>query len=65
MHPPLLDMVAVVGNTMSSVLRTKINRNKKIVNTFTNDDHCISAAVNFLTVTPATTVNTLKCRFPN
>ena len=50
-------MVAVVVTTTSSALTKNISRNiKMIANTFGDDDHCMSASMNFLTRTLSTII---------
>ena len=59
-------MEYTAGNTTSSTLTTKIERNIKILfNTFTNDDHHINIAENFPTVTQVTTIDILNCIWLN
>ena len=62
MYPFLLDIMAEVGTTTSSEVKTKIDRSIKILsNTFTNYDHHINIAAKFQTVTLVTTIDTLNC----
>ena len=66
MHPPLLDMTTTEVTTTSYARTTKIVRNMKMPSkTFDNDDHCISAAANFPTITPLTIIDMLKCSWLN
>ena len=58
---PLLCVVATAGNTTFAALTIKIGRNMKMLaENFSNYDHCISIATNFLTVTLATIIGTLN-----
>ena len=64
MHSPLLYMVDAEGTTTLSSLTAKISMNiKMLANTFTNDDHCMSAATNFPTIALATIIDKLNFRW--
>ena len=61
MYPFLFYMLATAVTTVSSAPTTKIDRSMKMIaNTFANDDHYISVAVNLPTIIPATITDTLN-----
>ena len=61
MHLTLLLIVTEAETTTSSALETKIHRSMKMLaKTFANDDHCISVAANFPTITSVTIIDTLN-----
>ena len=59
-------MADTSGNSLTTVLTARIDRNiEMLADTFANDDHCVSAAVNFPSTPPATINDALYCNWPN
>ena len=54
-HPNLLNMIATADNYSATALTAKIGRNiRMFTDTFTDNDHYLSAAANFPNMPPET-----------